>query len=125
MPTHGEEVVIPLRHVIVTCRLLYGSSWAVIEQKTGVLANTALRIVQRAINQAGNKDFNDVLACVADAEGRGSEARIPDDSKLSSDVRNAMLKHSHTSSVKAVLNKKNIVIPEARKRRRCIFISNT
>ena len=125
MPTHGKEVDLPLRHAIVTCKLLYHSSWAEIEQKTGVEAHTAAKITHRAIERAGNEDFHDVLACVGNAKGRGSIARIPDGSELSSNVRNAFLKHPHISPTKAVFDKENISIPEARKRRKCMPLTDT
>ena len=36
-----------------------------------------------------------------------------------------MLKYLHTSLIKIVFNKKNIIISEARKRRKYMFILNT
>ena len=115
MPAHGSEVPLPLRHAIVTCRLLYRSSFIEIERKVGVLANTAERIVKRAIWRVGNDDFYEVLACVGDAEGRGLLSRIPDGTQLSMDVRNSMLKHARMSPEKAVNNKENISIPQGQK----------
>ena len=115
MPIHGKEVPLPLRHAVITCRLLYSSSWAVIEQKTGVDAHTAAKLTHKAIQRAGNEDLNDVLNQANNAIGRGQHPRITNGSELSAQVREAMLKHSYTSPVKAVLDKENIQIPGARK----------
>ena len=109
MPTHGREVVFPLRHAIVTCRLLYQSSWSVIEQKTGVAARTVESIVARIIAKVENQNFNEVLACVDDLERSDVYSRISDGSELSLTVRNSMLKRSHISSEKS-FEKENISI---------------
>ena len=61
MPIRGKEMPLPLRRAVITCRLSYSSSWAVIEQKTGVDAHTAANLTHKAIQRAGNEDLNDVL----------------------------------------------------------------
>jgi hypothetical protein len=111
MPPRGSEVALPLRHAIVTCRLLFNCAFDAIERKTGVQSKTAQVMMRRAIERAGNEDFHDVLACVGAIEGRGALPRVPDGTELSADIRNAMLKHPHTQPFKAVLDKENIDIP--------------
>lgn len=68
MPTHRAEIALPLRHAVVTCRILFQCTFDKIEGKTGVKANTARKMMQRAIERAGCEDFNEVLACVGDLD---------------------------------------------------------
>ena len=77
-----------------------------------MLANTAERIVKKAIWCVENNDFYEVLTCVDNAEERNSLSRISDETQLSMNVRNSMLKHARMSSEKAVNNKENILISE-------------
>ena len=76
MPSHGNEVPLPLRYCVVTCRLLYHSSYAEIERKTGVQERTAAKIVQRVQERAFIDDFLDILGCVDNLETRGALPRI-------------------------------------------------
>lgn len=110
MPTRGREVALPLRHAIVTCRLLFGCTFDAIERKTDVQSMTATKIMREPEKRAGNSDFHEVLACVGAIEGRGPLPRVPDDTQLSANIRNAMLKHPHTKPFQAVVDKENIEI---------------
>ena len=111
MPTHGSETSYELRCAVITCRVLYESSFAEIERKTGVAQRTAEKLYQRAKFRAGCEDFNELLACVGDVERSGRPRRVPEGSKLSKDCREAMLKHSNLKPYTAVMDQENIEIP--------------
>ena len=64
MAHRGTDTSIQLRVAVATCRLLFSLDFEAIECKTGVKADTAAKIILRAIDRAGNEDFNDVLAWV-------------------------------------------------------------
>ena len=110
MPTQRIEISVPLRHAIITCRLLYRSTYDEIERKTGVKSHTASLIINRAIEKAGNDDFNDVLLCAESMQRTGRSQRVEDGTALSSKIRNAMLKHSHLKPHITVLDQENIVV---------------
>ena len=107
--------------MVATCRLLYGSTFEQIEQKTGVHEKTAQRLMQRAIQRAGNEDFNDILACLGDADRSGRPVRIAEGSLASRLARQAMLKHPADSPLEAVIGKENICIPGKRKPSRSLI----
>ena len=87
MAPRGTEVSLQLRVAIATCRLLYHESFEAIERKTGVKICTASAIMRRAIDRAGNEDFNDVMACLGNNDRPGAPARIVDQLDLSKAVR--------------------------------------
>ena len=111
---HGQ-VPLQLRCAIVTCRLLFDCTFEEIERKTGVQTDTAAKIMRRAIFRAGNEDFQDVLACVGDANRHGAPPRVSEGSQMSADVRNAMLKHNTEKPVDAV-EKENLFTKVGQKR---------
>ena len=87
MPLHGPEVALEVRVAIATCRLLYHKTFESIERKTGVKATTVAYLMRRAIDRAGNKDFNDIIACLGNNDRPRAPARIEDQSDLSKSVR--------------------------------------
>lgn len=117
MAPNGNETSYALRIAIAICRLLSLEEFDVIERKTGVKAHTAAGIMRRAIDRAGNEDFHDVLTCLCDANRPGAPARIEDQSDLSKEVRQAILKHPRLPRLKAV-QQENIDIPGANKKRK-------
>ena len=117
MPLHGPEVALEVRVAIATCRLLYHETFESIERKTGVKATTAAHLMRRAIDRAGNEDFNDVMACLGNNDRPGAPARIEDQSDLSKSVRQAILKHPRSSRREAV-DQENIDIPRPNKKRK-------
>jgi hypothetical protein len=114
MPPRGKEVPLPLRHAIVTLRLITQLEYAEIERKIGVPALTAAAMMRRAIQHAGNEDFHDVLACVGTAEGRGQKARVPEGGETSSDIRKAILRHPHMKQWEAVEKENLLDVPGQR-----------
>ncbi len=78
MAPHGNETSYELRVVVTTCRLLYLEEFEAIEREPGVKARTAAGIMRRAIDRAGNKESNHVLACICEANQPGVPARIED-----------------------------------------------
>ena len=111
---HGN-ISLQVRCAIVTCRLLFQYTFEEIEQKTGVQIDTAAKIMRRAIFQAGNKDFNDVLAYVGDIKRYRRPQRVEEGSQISADIRNAMLKHYTLKPVEAV-KKENLFQKVGQKR---------
>lgn len=116
MPPHGNETSLQLRVVIATLRIFQGKDFWEIEQQTGVLANTAEKIIRRAVDRAGSNDFHDILACLGDADRSGPSPRIPDQSDLSKQIRQTILKHPELSRTEAV-DQENIDIPRPNKKR--------
>lgn len=86
MPTHHGEVSLQLRVAIATCRLLYHDSYPEIERKLGVSAGTSSRIVNRAIERAGNENFMDILACLGDADRSGRPKKVSNGSEESKET---------------------------------------
>ena len=110
-----NHISLELRCVVATYRLLYGSTFEQIEQKTGVHEKTAQRLMQRAIQRIGNEDFNDILACLGDANKSKRPVRIVEGSLASRLARQAILKHPTNSPLEAVIGKENICILSKRK----------
>lgn len=121
MPTHGAETPLPLRHAIVTCRILFGCTFDEIERKTGVQSRTASKIMLRAIERAGCEDFHEVLACVGDMERSGRITRVVDGSELSATIRTAMMVHNNLQPTVAVLDQENIDIPGKKRPHRSLI----
>ena len=117
MAPHGNEISLQLRVAVATCRLLYLEVFQEIERKTGVKAGTAAFIMRRAIDRAESEDFNDVLACLGDSNRTGAPVRIEDQSDLSKQVRQAVLKHPRLLREEAV-QQENIEISGANKKRK-------
>lgn len=117
MPSHDSECSYALRVVIATCKLLYFEDYKVIERKTSVKANIAAYIMRRAIDRAGNEDFNDILVCLDNANRPKAPIRIEDQSDLSRQVRQAILKHPRVPRDKAV-RQENLDISEVNKKRK-------
>ncbi len=112
MAPHGNETSYELRVVVATCRLLYLEKFEAIERKPGVKARTAAGVMRRAIDRAGNKEFNDVLAYLCEP---GAPARTEDRLDLLKTVRQAILKHPRAPCLEAV-QQENIDIPGAKKK---------
>lgn len=121
MPLHGAEIALPLRHAVVTCRILFQCTFDEIERKTGVKANTARKMMQRAIARADCEDFHEVLACVGDADRPGRDTRVIDGTELSAKIRKAMLDHHDLQPHIAVLDQENIDIPGKKKPHRSLI----
>lgn len=115
MPTHGAETSLPLRHAIVTCRILFGCTFDEIERKTGVQSRTASKIMLKAVERAGCEDSHEVLACVGDMERSGRISRVVDGSDLSAKIRSAMMVHNDLQPAVAVLDQENIDIPREKR----------
>ena len=111
---HGQ-VPLQLRCAIVTCRLLFDCTFEEIERKTGVQTDAAAKIMRRAIFCAGNEDFQDVLACVGDANWHKAPPRVSEGSQMSADIQNAILKHKTKKPVDAV-DKENLFTKVGQKR---------
>ena len=86
MSAHSFEMFLSFRHAMITCRLLYRSSFVEIERKVEILINTAERIVKRAIWRAENDDFYKVLTYVDNVKERNSLFRISDETQFSINV---------------------------------------
>ena len=102
MAPHGNETSYELRVLVDTCRLLYFEEFEAIERGPGVKARTAAGITRRAIDRAENKEFNDVLACLCDANRPGAPARTEDRLGLLKTVRQAIIKHPRAPCLEAV-----------------------
>lgn len=85
-----------LRHAIVTCKLLFDYTFDVIERKMNVQSKTTTRIMRETKRRVENKDFQDVLACVEVMNRCEKLSRVSNDTQLFANIRNAMLKYSHT-----------------------------
>lgn len=92
----------------MTCRNLYDEK---IERKTGIGHDTTRKIATRAIDRAGCEDIHEVLAYVGDLDRSGRIPRVTDGTKLSRDIRNAILNNPKLKSHEAVIDMENITIP--------------
>lgn len=57
MLLHRAKIALPFRYVVVTCYIFFQYTFDEIEQKTGIKANTARKIIQKAITQVDCEDF--------------------------------------------------------------------
>ena len=78
MAPYGNEISLQLRVAVAICRLLYLEEFQEIERKIGVNARIAAAIMRRAIDRVGNKDFNDILTYIGNANRVGSPVQIED-----------------------------------------------
>ena len=111
MSSNGCEISYALRCAVITCRSLYNSTFIDIERKTGVKERTAANIYKKAVTDAGNEDFNDLLNHCTDKPREGRPTRIPNGSAKSAEIREAMLKHSNLQPYTAVFDQENIEVP--------------
>lgn len=58
MSLHGTKIALSLKYAVITCYIFFQYTFDGIEQKTGVKANTACKIIQKAIAQVDYKDFH-------------------------------------------------------------------
>lgn len=58
MLLHRTKTVLPFRYAVVTYCNFFQCTFDKIEQKTGIKANTARKIIQKAIAQADCEDFH-------------------------------------------------------------------
>ena len=94
MPTNASEIALSLHHAVATCRILFGCTFDEIERKTGVKANSAVKLMKRAIKRAGCNDFYGVLACITTINRPRQPTRVVDGLELSKNIRKAMLVHN-------------------------------
>lgn len=110
-----------LRHAIVILRLIEKRSFKKIEAKIEVKKNIVARIMLRTIARVENENFNDVLTCVDNIDRLGRSERVSNNTQLSSNIRNAILKHSHLKSHVAVLDQENIDISSQKRLSRSLI----
>ena len=111
MPTNASEIALPLRHPVATCRILFSCTFDEIERKTGAKANSAGKLMKRAIERAGYDDFHKVLACMSTIDRPGRSTRVINSTELLANIRKAMLVHNDLQPHVAVLDQENIDIP--------------
>ena len=111
MTFNTHEISYALRCAVITCHRIYETSFIDIYRQIGVHQRTAAGIYQKAVERAGNEDFNDLLTHCGDAPRQGRPTRVANGSDLSASMREAMLKHSNLQPYTAVLDQENIEIP--------------
>jgi hypothetical protein len=72
------DIPVQMRSVIIACRVLYKERWIDIEKKTGINANTACKLFETLVEQAGNEDFNNLLEVAALLPRTGRNPKIVD-----------------------------------------------
>ena len=115
MPQRGPQIAYELRCAIITLRCLCRFSFEVIEQKTGVIAHSAKSIYIKALKRAKCENFHELLINCGHLGGQERQERMSNDTQLSTDIREAILKHSRLKSAVAVLDQENIHIPKTDK----------
>ena len=55
------DILVLMHGAIIACRVLYKERWTNIEKQTSVNANIAYKLFETLVEQAGNKDFNNLL----------------------------------------------------------------
>ena len=92
-PKGAIDVPIQIKEALIALRLFFGLQFSDLKSKTGVLESTAHRIYHRAIDDAGNEDFHNMLASLTPKkETRGRKLKIKNGSKLSKEIRNDILR---------------------------------
>lgn len=109
---HSCKIAYRLSCAIMTCHILYRATSNKIEQKTEVRHDIVRKIVIRIIERAGCKDIYEVFACVEDLNRSGRISRIADCTELSQNIQNAIQNNPKLKPHEAVINNKNITIPE-------------
>lgn len=89
-----KEVYLGLRAAVITMRLFYKERWREIERKLGVKRSTAWTMWNKAIKEAGNEDFHDLLACTEVSHRPGRPPKVEDGSLESAAIRKALVDQS-------------------------------
>ena len=121
MTPHIPQTSYALRCAVITCHAIYKTSFVEIERQIGVKTRTANDIWLRAVERAGNKDFNDLLTHCGDAPHVERPVRVANGSAKSAEMREAILKHSNLQPYTAVMNQKNIEIPDQKRPSRSLI----
>ena len=104
MPINASEIALPLRHMVATCRILFGCTFNEIERKTGIKANSAGKLIKRAIERARCDDFHEMLAYMSTIDRPGQPTRVINGTELSGNIHKAMLVHNDLQPHIAVLD---------------------
>ena len=92
-PKGAIDVPIQIKGALIALRLFFRLQFSDLNLKTGVPESTAHRIYYRAIDDAGNEDFYNILASLTPKkEIRGRKLKIKNGSKLSKEIRNNILR---------------------------------
>ena len=91
-PKGAINVPIQIKGALIALRLFFRLQFSDLKSKTSVLESIAHRIYYRAVDDASNKDFYNMLASLTPKkETRGRKLKIKNGSKLSKEIRNNIL----------------------------------
>jgi hypothetical protein len=91
-PKGAIDVPIQMKGALIALRLFFRLQFSNLESKTSVLESIAHHIYHWAIDDAGNKDFYNILASLTPKkEIRGRKPKIKNKSKLSKEIRHDIL----------------------------------
>ena len=107
-----HEIVYEIRCVVITCRILFECTYSQIEEKLEVKQRTAQALIQRAVNRAECTDIFEILVCIRFMNRSDASQRIENDSKISADLRKAILRYSDMKFHETMIDQENISIPD-------------
>ena len=91
-PKGAIDVPIQIKGALIALRLFFRLQFSDLKLKTGVPESIAHRIYYRAIDDAGNEDFHNMLASLTPKkETRGRKLKIKNRSKLFKEIYNNIL----------------------------------
>lgn len=100
------ELSLQYRASIITLRVFCELSWGDVEKKLGIPADTCRRVFKRTTDAAGgSEDIHDLLNACAPCSRSGRPEKVPEGSKKSLEIRDAMVEDDTTPWLKVSIKK--------------------
>ena len=96
---------------MATCQILFSYIFYKIKWKTSVEANTMEKLIKRIIKRAECDNIYKILVCMSTIDRPKRLIRVVNNTKLSENIRKAMLVYNDLQLYVVVLDQENIDIP--------------
>ena len=91
-PKGAIDIPLQLKGAVIAMRLFFRLEYQEIEAKTGVGLFTIHQIYHKAMEDAGNEDFYDMLYSLSDQKPRGRHSKVENRSQFSNQIQQDILK---------------------------------